>query len=71
MLFFRNMVMALATVTVLTLPALAAGGLTIKQITENGSLSGSVPSGLKFSPDGARVTFLRSSPENSRVLDLW
>lgn len=71
MLFFRNVVMVLATVTVLSLPAVAAGGLTIKQITENGNLSGSVPSELKFSPDGARVTFLRGSPENQRVLDLW
>lgn len=52
-------------------PTLAQDGLTIQQITENGSLNGSVPSGLKFSPDGKRVTFLRSSAEDSRVLDLW
>ena len=52
-------------------PVLASDGLTIKQITENGSLNGSIPGGLKFSPDGERVTFLRGSDENSRVLDLW
>lgn len=46
-------------------------GLSIKQITENGSLNGTVPRGLKFSPDGARVTFLKSSEEDARVLDLW
>ena len=46
-------------------------GLSIKQITENGSLNGSVPRGLKFSPDGTRVTFLKSSEDDARVLDLW
>ncbi|MBT5186128.1 MAG: prolyl oligopeptidase family serine peptidase [Kordiimonadaceae bacterium] len=51
--------------------AVANDKLTIKQITENGSLNGAVPRGLKFSPDGERVTFLKSSADDSRVLDLW
>ena len=71
MLFFRNMVMTLVTISALSLPALADGGLTIKQITENENLSGAISRGLKFSPDGTRVTFLKGSSENSRVLDLW
>lgn len=52
-------------------PLLAEDKLTIKQITENGSLNGSIPSGLKFSPDGSRVTFLKAGTGSSRVLDLW
>ncbi len=45
--------------------------LTIEDITEDANLSGSVPRGLQFSPDGKRVTFLQGSEEDSRVLDLW
>lgn len=63
-------VVTLSTVSIMSMGASAAG-LTIQQITENGSLNGSIPSGLKFSPDGNRVTFLRGSEEDSRVLDLW
>ncbi|MDG1859510.1 MAG: S9 family peptidase [Emcibacteraceae bacterium] len=63
-------IVTLSTVSMLSAGA-SAEGLTIQQITENGSLNGSVPSGLKFSPDGSRVTFLKSSEEDSRVLDLW
>ena len=41
-----------------TVPVLASDGLTIKQITENGSLDGSIPGGLKFSPNGERCNIL-------------
>lgn len=73
MSFIRNMALAaVVTITSVTAgTAQAADGLTIKQITENGSLNGAIPGGLKFSPDGGRVTFLRGSAENTRVLDLW
>lgn len=71
--FKKNAVVAALSFSALSLLASPANaeGLTIKQITENGSLNGSVPSGLKFSPDGSRVTFLKSSEEDSRVLNLW
>lgn len=49
----------------------AQDGLTIRQITENGDLNGLIPRGLKFSPDGSRVTFLSGSENDARVLDLW
>lgn len=69
MRIFLKIVFILATFVAFS--AKASDGLTIKEITENGSLNGSVPRGLKFSPDGARVTFLKSSDEDARVLDLW
>jgi len=64
-------VLSISAATIFLCPASAAGQLTIKQITENGSLNGSIPSGLQFSPDGTRVTFLKSSENFSRILDLW
>ena len=45
--------------------------LSIKTLTSNESLSSSRVRGLKFSPNGKRVTFLKGSVENQRVLDLW
>lgn len=45
--------------------------LSIERITESPSLSGNSPRGLKFSPDGSRVTFLKPSAEDYKVLDLW
>ncbi|MCC3861379.1 DPP IV N-terminal domain-containing protein [Pseudemcibacter aquimaris] len=75
MSFLKNMAItaavSLSMTSAMISPSLAEGKLTIKDITENGNLSGSVPRGLKFSPDGKRVTFLKSSEEDSRVLDLW
>ena len=70
MYLFRNMMIVLASASIFLCTAMAAS-LTIKQITENVNLNGSIPGGLKFSPDGARVTFLRSSVADERVLDLW
>ena len=45
--------------------------LTIDRITSSPVLSGSSPRTVKFSPDGARVTFLRPNAEDYKVLDLW
>ncbi len=45
--------------------------LTIERITSSPALAGSSPQGVKFSPDGARVTFLRPSEADYKVLDLW
>ena len=70
MYLFRNMMIVLASANIFLCTAMATS-LTIKQITENVNLNGSIPGGLKFSPDGARVTFLRSSVADERVLDLW
>ena len=62
---------AILSFSIGSISTFAQDGLSIKQITENGSLSGSVPRGLKFSPDGRRVTFLKGSEADARVLDLW
>ena len=45
--------------------------LTLERITSSPALSGSAPRGVKFSPDGVRVTFLRPSEADYNVLDLW
>ncbi len=45
--------------------------LTIERITSSPALSGSSPRAVKFSPDGMRVTFLRPSEADYKVLDLW
>ncbi|MDH5434871.1 MAG: DPP IV N-terminal domain-containing protein, partial [Gammaproteobacteria bacterium] len=45
--------------------------LTIDRIYDSPSLSGDSVRGLKFSPDGTRVTFLKGKASNSGQLDLW
>jgi dipeptidyl-peptidase 4 len=45
--------------------------LTIKRIFSSPELDGSVPTGLHFSPNGKRLSFLRPKTENYEVLDLW
>lgn len=72
MSFLRNLALLWAMIAMVTItPSAIAAGLTIKQITENGDLAGAVPRGLKYSPDGKRVTFLKASEMDARVLDLW
>ena len=44
--------------------------LTLERIYNGTSLSGPVPQGVKYSPDGKRVTFLRDGDEDGRY-DLW
>jgi len=45
--------------------------LTIERITSSPALVGSAPREVKFSPDGARVTFLRPNARDYKQLDLW
>jgi len=45
--------------------------LSIDRITSSPALAGSAPRAVKFSPDGTRVTFLRQSAADYKVLDLW
>ncbi|MGE0526392.1 MAG: DPP IV N-terminal domain-containing protein [Bdellovibrionales bacterium] len=48
-----------------------AARLTIDRIFDSPELDGAVPSGLKFSPQGQRLTFLQPKKDNYEVLDLW
>ncbi len=48
-----------------------AGPLTLEAIFGGGGLDGPVPRELKISPDGSRVTFLRSRADDQNRLDLW
>ncbi len=52
-------------------PAPAGETLTLDRILSSPSITGPTPQSLRFSPDGARVTFLRAKEEDRRVLDLW
>lgn len=45
--------------------------LTVDQIFGPKGLSGSLPGGVKWSPDGKLVTFLKATEKDAEVLDLW
>lgn len=45
--------------------------LSIDDVFGSVSLSGATPRGLRFSPDGERVTFLRPKDDDRTVTDLW
>nr|WP_070960985.1 DPP IV N-terminal domain-containing protein [Hyphomonas sp. Mor2] len=45
--------------------------LTIERLFASPSLSGPTPTGVKYSPDGTRVTFLKASEEDGARFDLW
>jgi dipeptidyl-peptidase 4 len=50
---------------------LSADELTVERIFSSPSLDGESIRGLKVSPDGARVTFLRGKESDYERLDLW
>ncbi len=52
-------------------PNITPQKLTIERITSSPALAGSSPRSVKFSPNGARVTFLRPNKDDYKVLDLW
>lgn len=45
--------------------------LTIERVFASPSLSGSVPRGVKLSPDGRWLTLLRNRPDDRERFDLW
>lgn len=45
--------------------------LTIERLYASPSLSGPSPRGVKFSPDGKRVTFLKAREDEADRFDLW
>lgn len=45
--------------------------LSIERLYASPSLNGPTPKGVKFSPDGQRVTFLKAREEDSSRYDLW
>jgi dipeptidyl-peptidase-4 len=48
-----------------------AAELTIDRLFDAPALAGPTIVGLKFSPDGSRVTYLQGKPEDKDRLDLW
>jgi dipeptidyl-peptidase-4 len=54
-----------------TTPTAAPSRLTLEAITGDTPLSGPTLAQPKFSPDGARITFLKGKAENRNQLDLW
>lgn len=61
----------LAAACLLAATSLSAEELTVERLTASPSLSGPSVQGLKMSPDGKRITFLRGKEEKSTQLDLW
>ena len=51
--------------------AVDTAALSIDDVFGSVSLSGATPRGLRFSPDGERVTFLRPKADDRTVTDLW
>lgn len=54
-----------------SVPFVQAKKLTVERIYSSPSLSGPSMRGLKISPDGARVTFLKGKESDYERLDLW
>ena len=59
-----------AALAIAACPAMAKK-LTIERIYDGGSLDGAAVRGLKVSPDGKRVTFLRAKADDQHTFDLW
>lgn len=62
--------MLLAGLLAVSMPAMSEQ-LTIERILDDPAVLGPTPRGLKISPDGARVTFLRGKADDQNALDLW
>ncbi|MCZ8324278.1 MAG: DPP IV N-terminal domain-containing protein [Sphingomonadaceae bacterium] len=62
---------ALAQTTSESAVPAAAQSLTIERVFASPSLSGSVPRGVKLSPDGRWLTLLRNRPDDRERFDLW
>jgi dipeptidyl-peptidase-4 len=52
-------------------PMVQTEELTLERLYASPSLSGPTPSGVKYSPDGKRVTFLKAREDESDRYDLW
>ncbi|MCJ9429039.1 S9 family peptidase [Kordiimonas sp. A6E486] len=51
--------------------AVSAENLTIDRLVASPSIDGPAVQGLKMSPDGKRITFLRGKKDKKNQLDLW
>ncbi|WP_417449620.1 alpha/beta fold hydrolase [Kordiimonas sp.] len=67
----KTIAAALLGAATLVTANLQADELTIERLLGSPSLSGPTVQGLKLSPDGKRVTFLRGKEERQAQLDLW
>ena len=54
-----------------TKDTMASKELTIERLYASPSLNGPSPTGVKYSPDGQRVTFLKAREDDSSHYDLW
>lgn len=66
----KRMALALAFSLVLSLSS-RADELTVERLYDSPALEGETIKGLKMSPDGSRVTFLRGKASDYERLDLW
>ncbi len=73
---FMGLLIALASAQTLPAqetspPRVTQKPLTIERLYASPDLSGPKPAGLKYSPDGQRVTFLKAREDESDRFDLW
>ena len=66
----RTLAAALLIMTATALPA-QAGKITPERVFADPDISGPTARGVRLSPDGRLVTFLRAKPEDQTVQDLW
>ncbi len=45
--------------------------LTVERLFDSPSLNGTLPTLVRFAPDGSRVTYLANSPDDRNRLDLY
>jgi dipeptidyl-peptidase-4 len=67
----RYLAPALVACAVATATAASAADLTIDRLFDAPPLAGPTIMGLKISPDGSRVTYLKGEADNKDRLDLW
>jgi len=70
--FFKKLLLSISVTYLATFSGLSqAKKLTIERIYSSPSLKGTSIRGLKISPDGTRVTFLKGKDSDYDRLDLW
>ena len=70
--FFSALILAMMTASAYAQNTPPPGAkLTIERVYSDPALSGPMPRGLKFSPDGKMLTFLRGKEDDYLQQDLW
>ena len=67
----KNSYFCITALLAVSVSTVFAEQLTIERLEASPNLNGVFAQGVQIAPDGARVTFLQSRPEDKQKLDLW